>query len=724
MKNTKFRSTAALAGAALLSALLLSPVPALAHAAFAEVTASQGEFTGDVRIDWSLTSTSDETPTSYEVIRYDVFGEETCVASGITNRVYDDRTVEPGMQYRYVVRGFLDRPGQTPSTAVITSEDDIRDEIWGWAGNLKANPAGLPIFDGFEATQGVFTDKVRLDWSGSPLSSGKGEYEILRAPCLHREQAVVIAEHVTGTTYYDTAVEPDVKYDYAVRHRIPGERHDKTACTEYFTGWSTTSVFVNFTATQGTHVGEVRLSWRLENLDEYGVLGYFVFRYPERGLGARFTSLTVTWLEFSEYEDTTAEPGVKYRYQIVSIFSDNSAKATIRSHSEYATGWAAGEIPDIHTVTDLSATQGTLPERVGLTWTAPENADTFALRRYHTEGSETIGEDIVAGLTGTAYDDWTAEPYVRYSYAILVTDIYGRTSQSPVTADGWWLPETPVVTDLEASQGTWAGGVSLAWTAPAYAATFKVRRWHGQGYTDLARGLTASGYEDTTAEPGEVYRYQIILTDEWGRTSESDFATGWRGERPVNDDFGDAWAISAKSGSSVSTNANATFQAGESFPSGVGTEVWRDTGATNTLWWKFTAPCGGRVRFATDGSHDASGYAIRTAMAVWTGDALGSLREVCRAYGDRDHERSDGACTNEFEVSAGTVYRIQAFSSQMDDGGAGKGTICLNWAYTHLRLELDPNGGTISTNAVMVPVGQKLGDAMQSFPMPEREGYR
>ncbi|MBR6023210.1 MAG: InlB B-repeat-containing protein, partial [Kiritimatiellae bacterium] len=842
MKNTKFRSRAALAGLALLSALLLSPVPALAW--FTAFTVSQGEYPDKVHLTWSESAGSSGDGT-FTVCREDLRNPGMHDLAETTDTEFDDTTAEPGIAYRY---------------GVVTYGGDSRMCTWdnldfqyasGWAGTL-------PVPVDLAASKGTYADKVRITWGVPAGAPTNGLYEVLR-------QAV-------GA-------------DGGFHHLSP----------------KTTNTY---------------------------------------------------------FDDTNAVPGVAYRYMIWTFAPDIA-------ESEEVTGWA-GTPPPLQTVTNLSATQGEYPDRVRLTWHLPENASTFGLLRYHYVGSETIREEIADGIEGSVFVDRTVEPGVHYNYAILVTDVYGRTSQSPYTADGWSFA-IPGVNHFTASRGEYDDRVWLDWKPedPSSIVSYDILRFIDMGgavgYEVLTNGLTSPGYLDTTVTPDVCYRYQLRIHDTWGRTGVSEFVPGWAFSRPDNDDFKnarpissksgsdfstnncatfevsepypagvttasktvwwdyaapldgivqfntvgssylahwgdedewpdelaictaygvytgkavtvldevcsatphsddewgytwcsnafeaaagtvyhiqvsglgntfyddtldlwdeqwgrvclnwsythvrvgldpnggkistnavmvpvgqtlgealqsfpepkrdgvrfagwtfengapaadsadlavtenftlyaewgkdapdnddfeDAWAISGKSGSSVSVNDYATFQADESFPSGVGTEIWWDITATNTLWWNFTAPCDGMVQFTTDGSHDSHDLSIRTAMAVWTGDALGSLRELCHAYADRDHERSAGWCTNTFEVSAGTVYRIQAFSSQMDDGGMGKGTICLNWAYTHLRLELDPNGGTISTNAVMVPVGQKLGDAMQSFPMPEREGYR
>ncbi|MBR6023211.1 MAG: hypothetical protein IK066_12430 [Kiritimatiellae bacterium] len=614
MKNTKFRPRAALAGAALLSALVWAPAPALAEVVFSTFTASRGTHEDKVHLAWSETSGSSGNGTYYVVRSSWTDGQLGMAHIGETpDTQFDDTTAEPGIPYRYAI-GTKDVDGTTIYT---DSQTEFRDGVVGWAGTL-AEAVNVA------ASQGLYADKIRITWNVPSDASCGGIYTVFR--------------------------------------RAEGG------------------------ATSG---------------------------YKRAAMNIRDTF----------YDDTDIVKDVVYEYH-VTTFDDSVAR------SEDVRGWAA-DPPPIHTVTDLSATQGTLEDRVRLAWTAPENAASYELLRYHYVDSEAIREEIAEGLTDTGYDDLTADAGVRYNYAILVTDIYGRTSQSPYTADGWWLPETPVVTDFSASRGEYKDMVLLAWDVevPEWIASYGVRRIYDQGeiqgFENLADSLTIPRYYDMAVTPDVRYRYQVWATDIWGRKSFSDVAEGWASPLPDNDDFEDARAISSKSGNDVAANDYATVQAGEPIPARwvAREEDWGDLLESewktdgHTLWWRYTAPCDGIVRFDTAGSVMEDGEMPILILSAFTGSTLGTLEEH---PSNADASWGVNGCTNSLEVAAGTVYSLQVASCEWEETGE----IHLNWAYTHLRLELDPNGGTISTNVVMVPVGQTLGDAMQSFPVPEREGYR
>ena len=111
--------------------------------------------------------------------------------------------------------------------------------------------------------------------------------------------------------------------------------------------------------------------------------------------------------------------------------------------------------------------------------------------------------------------------------------------------------------------------------------------------------------------------------------------------RPANDDFLSATAISGNSGMASGTNVGATSQVGEPLLASY-------SGATRTVWWKWTAPTSGSVTINTAGS------SFDTQMGIYTGLSLSSLSLVAR----NDNSGSDktSACT--FGCTGGTTYYV------------------------------------------------------------------
>ncbi len=125
---------------------------------------------------------------------------------------------------------------------------------------------------------------------------------------------------------------------------------------------------------------------------------------------------------------------------------------------------------------------------------------------------------------------------------------------------------------------------------------------------------------------------------------------------PDNNNFADAINITGVRGQVSGTSVNATKEVGE--------PNHAEESGGRSVWWRWTAPGSGVTTVDTRGS------TFDTLLAVYTGNAVGSLASI--AFND-DH---DGLSSSrvQFTAVAGTTYRIVV------DGYLGSsGTIVLNW---------------------------------------------
>jgi hypothetical protein len=125
--------------------------------------------------------------------------------------------------------------------------------------------------------------------------------------------------------------------------------------------------------------------------------------------------------------------------------------------------------------------------------------------------------------------------------------------------------------------------------------------------------------------------------------------------RPANDDFADRITVAGTSGSTTGTNVQATKELGE--PNHAG------SAGGASVWWSWTAPASGWVRFDTVGSD------FDTVLAVYTGSAVNALTHIAS---NDDHEGLASRVT--FYANSGTAYRIA-----VDGWGGNAGSITLRW---------------------------------------------
>lgn len=153
---------------------------------------------------------------------------------------------------------------------------------------------------------------------------------------------------------------------------------------------------------------------------------------------------------------------------------------------------------------------------------------------------------------------------------------------------------------------------------------------------------------------------------------------------PSNDNFANAEVISGASGTSGPWTIDAaTTEASE--PSGSDLAL---PPTKQTVWFKWTAPGNGSVKFDTYGSlagdsGSGDGWAgvgafghLDTNLTVWTGVSLGTLVEVASNEDDTFNTADNGfSSALEFTASSSTDYYIQVgtFNSPF------LGTVLLHW---------------------------------------------
>ena len=138
--------------------------------------------------------------------------------------------------------------------------------------------------------------------------------------------------------------------------------------------------------------------------------------------------------------------------------------------------------------------------------------------------------------------------------------------------------------------------------------------------------------------------------------------------RPANDDWENAISISGGSGTVSFQNIGATMQDGEPLPK-------FDSGATDTVWWKWTTTERCIVTFDTIGSTIEQGDAMYTFLGVYTRPA-GQFVTTCQNASIWDDGNLIVSHVT-FTAWAGETYYICVSSAN-----GATGTVQLNWAAT------------------------------------------
>ncbi|MDQ3933022.1 MAG: hypothetical protein M3340_00135 [Actinomycetota bacterium] len=200
------------------------------------------------------------------------------------------------------------------------------------------------------------------------------------------------------------------------------------------------------------------------------------------------------------------------------------------------------------------------------------------------------------------------------------------TNPNPTVWYSWTAPVTGTVrvtfTERNANFGL------TAYTGPALDSLTQVARDHyGEG---MRFGV----------EQGTTYRFAV--DGSWS-PSQGEFTLSLAAaEAPANDNFAASTVLTGESLSATGSTLGATRESGE--------PTAGYSYGTSSIWYSWTAPATGGVTIDTTGSD------FDAVVAVYTGDAVGSLSQVTF-----NHEVASGTRTGRatFRAEAGTTYRIQ-----------------------------------------------------------------
>jgi len=242
------------------------------------VFASDGTYADKVRINWS----SSQGATSYTLYRGVSEAGYNMSIPKLTTTLYDDDTTPPGGVYYYWVKAIcaIDESGMGgPDTG---------------ARNYTA-PTGVA------ATDGSYTDKVRVTWS---QTAGAARYQIWRAPAAGGAASKLGAVTAPTTLYDDATAIPGAAYSY----RVSACNTAETICSAFSAdpGYRALAAPAGLAASDGTYPDRVRVTWTASA----GATSYTVLR----GVAPGAYTTTFADILTASLDDVTAAPGTVYYY--------------------------------------------------------------------------------------------------------------------------------------------------------------------------------------------------------------------------------------------------------------------------------------------------------------------------------------------------------------------------------------------------------------------------
>jgi len=421
------------------------------------LTASDGTSSAGVDLDW----TGVEGAQTYDVYRSTSSGSLGSVIASTFVSEYEDNTAVVTQQYYYQVKACGD-PGLVCS---LTSNQD-----GGW--RALAAPANVL------ATDGAYTDKVRVSWSSV---SGATSYKIYRGygPSDNNSQV-----GTTSSLYFDdTPVAPGVTLYYWVKACTV------SSCSPYSTsdtgGIAPSMNGYSVVASDGGYENLVRITWGIPT----GTTSSNIYRAetsdgPKSFLGSVSTGV---------YSDTTAIYGTNYYYWIKPC----SESYGCGDFSSYNIGWVDPGPPG-----NVQASDGIYSDRVAITWDAVHWATSYEVYETSSEG----GAKTLVGTSATnSLNDLIVTYQNTYYYWVKACNASGCSGYSDYDTG---YAKIPAPQNVRSDGNT--NRVDIFWDSVSDATHYEIYRATSEGGAKTLLGTeTGVLYNDSTPIPGVTYYFWV-----------------------------------------------------------------------------------------------------------------------------------------------------------------------------------------------------------------------
>jgi fibronectin type 3 domain-containing protein len=176
--------------------------------------------------------------------------------------------------------------------------------------------------------------------------------------------------------------------------------------------------------------------------------------------------------------------------------------------------------------TGITATDGVYRDKVVITWTESEGAETYKiLKSIDTEDDFRV---IAAEITGSSYDDTTISMSRDYYYKVVAVNTGGESGES-VSDLGYANPKLPAkITGLTASNDQ-PVKVVLSWDAGDNVTHYQIYRSRSLTgeYVEMVNNLTETSYTDESVSENSSYFYMIAGVNIDGTGESSDPVEGY-----------------------------------------------------------------------------------------------------------------------------------------------------------------------------------------------------
>jgi len=286
------------------------------------------------------------------------------------------------------------------------------------AATITVIPAGPPSPPAnVSASDGTYSDKVEVTWA---TSLGATSYTVYRATSLTRWAAKTSLGTTSGTSFNDTTATPKITYYYYVKASNTSGTSDFSSYDAGYRSDGSPPTPTNVSASDGTYLDRVEVTWTASS----GATSYTVYRATSLSRRARKTALAT--ISETSFNDTTATPKITYYYYVKASNTYGTS-----NFSSYDAGYRSDGSPP--PPANVSASDGTYPDRVEVTWAPSSGATSYTVYRAASL-TRWAAKTSLGTTSGTSFNDTTATPGTTYYYWVKASNTYGTSDFSSYDA--------------------------------------------------------------------------------------------------------------------------------------------------------------------------------------------------------------------------------------------------------------------------------------------------
>lgn len=262
---------------------------------------------------------------------------------------------------------------------------------------------------------------------------------------------------------------------------------------------------------------QINLSW----LASSGASSYTIFRSTTNGFTPGSSNQIASGVTATSFMDTGLQPSTVYYYKVEAVNGSGSSGPSNQASATTSSGCSTPPAPGNLSANAASANQ------INLSWNASSGAASYTVFRSTTNNfTASSSNEIVSGITTTAYSDASLTPSTTYYYRVDAVDSCGDASSASNQASAMTLSSS---TSGTAHSGTFSLKATLS-GSPSYTNTSQVANVVPNSNYAASIWIVGTGsvqlYVDNGNWGSNITSVQCTASSTWTQCTTPTFSTG------------------------------------------------------------------------------------------------------------------------------------------------------------------------------------------------------